>query len=42
MITCEHCIHNIKGKCEYSGEYVSWNQFCDEADDGDYEGDEDE
>lgn len=40
-ITCPHCIHEVKGKCELSGEYVSLNQYCDEADDG-VEDDDDE
>lgn len=40
LITCPHCIYEVKGKCELSGEYVSWNQYCDEADDGDGDFDE--
>lgn len=41
LITCPHCIYEVKGKCELSGEYVSWNQYCDEADDGEEDEDDD-
>ena len=37
LITCPHCIYEVKGKCELSGEYVSDNQYCGEADDYDCE-----
>lgn len=34
MIMCSDCIYNSNGKCECSGEYVSWNEYCDAGDDG--------
>ena len=40
LITCPHCIYEVKGRCELSGEYVSRNQYCDEADDGEEEEDD--
>ena len=40
LTTCPHCIYEKKGKCELSSEYVSDRQYCDEADDGDYEKDD--
>ena len=38
IVMCENCINNINNKCKYSGEYVSWNEYCEEGDDGDNEG----
>ena len=41
LITCPHCIYEVNGRCELSGEYVSDRQYCDEADDGEEDEDDD-